>query len=159
MKNLMKSSVAFCLFCIATLSACNNAKKTVAESSSPVVAETAVTASSDSKLNGTWQLNYVTGPKIAFAGLYPDKKPTLVFALPSMEASGNSSCNGYSVKFTIEGNKISFKDPLSTMMACEGGGEQLYFKTLKQITNFSISDDTTLNLVMGDVAMMRFKKN
>lgn len=108
-------------------------------------------------LNGTWELNYISGPKIAFEGLFPNKKPTIIFNFPIEEATGNGGCNGYSVKVKIDGNKISFGDALSTMMACDGNGEPLYFKTLKTITSYSLYDNT-LNLVMGDIAVMRFSK-
>lgn len=108
-------------------------------------------------LNGTWELNYISGPRIAFEGLFPNKKPTLIFNLPNEEATGNGGCNGYSVKIKVDGNKISFGDALSTMMACEGNGEPLYFKTLKTITAYSINENT-LNLIMGDIAVMRFSK-
>lgn len=109
------------------------------------------------KLNGTWELNYISGPRIAFDGLFPDKKPTIVFNFPNEEATGNGSCNGYSVKVKVDGNKINFGDALSTMMACEGNGEPVYFKTLKTVTSYSV-DDNTLNLIMGDIAVMRFTK-
>lgn len=113
-------------------------------------------AKADIKLNGSWELNYISGPRIAFDGLYPNKKPTLVFNLAASEVNGNSSCNGFSSKVTIDGNKIRFGDALSTRMACEGNGEQLFFETLKKITSYSVSDGNTLNLIMGDIAMMRF---
>ncbi len=109
-------------------------------------------------LNGTWELNYISGAKIAFDGLFPDKKPTLIFDFPKPEAFGTGGCNGYSSKVMIDGNKISFADPLSTMMACEGNGEPVYFRTLKTITTYSISDKNTLNLIMGDIAVMRFTR-
>ena len=32
-------------------------------------------------LDGTWELNYVAGPRIAFNGLYPNNKPTITFDL------------------------------------------------------------------------------
>ncbi len=112
----------------------------------------------EAKLNGTWQLNYISGAKIAFDGLFPDKKPFITFDLSKPEATGNGGCNGYSVKFTVNGKKISFGDALSTMMACEGNGEPVYFKTLKTVTSYSISDDNTLNMIMGDIAVMRFTR-
>lgn len=71
------------------------------------------------KLNGTWELNYISGPRIAFDGLFPNKKPTIIFSLPEEQVSGNGSCNGYSSVIKLDGNNITFKDPLSTMMACE----------------------------------------
>jgi len=109
-------------------------------------------------LNDTWELNYISGAKIAFDGLFPNKKPTLIFDFPKPEASGNGGCNGYSAKVVVDGNKINLADPLSTMMACEGNGEPIYFKTLKTITSYNISDKNTLTLIMGDIAVMRFMR-
>jgi len=114
-----------------------------------------------STLDGTWELNYISGPRIAFAGLYPDKKPTIVFDLKENKVSGNNSCNQYFGTLKVEGNKINFKDAKMgmTMMACPGNGEQTYMKTLEQIDSYSISDDgKTLNFIMGDIALMRFEK-
>ena len=42
-------------------------------------------------LEGTWELNYITGPRIAFGGLYPNKKPTIIFDLKENRISGNAS--------------------------------------------------------------------
>jgi heat shock protein HslJ len=112
-------------------------------------------------LEGTWQLNYITGPRIAFDGLYPDKKPTITFDLKQNRVSGNNSCNQYFGALNIDGNKINFKDAKMgmTMMACPGTGETTYMKTLEQIDSYSISEDgKTLNFIMGDIAMMRFEK-
>ena len=58
-------------------------------------------------LDGTWQLNYITGPRIAFDGLYPDKKPTIVFDIKENKISGNNSCNQYLGKLIMDGNKIN----------------------------------------------------
>lgn len=110
------------------------------------------------KLIGTWQLNYISGPKIAFDGLFPNRKPEITFDLPATEISGFGGCNGFSCKITLDGNKINFGDALSTMMACEGNGEPLFFKTLKTVTSFTVSDDNTLHLIMGDIAVLRFVK-
>ena len=111
------------------------------------------------KLNGTWELNYISGPRIAFEGLYPDKKPAIIFNLPDSVATGNSSCNRFSIPFTLQTNKITFGEGLSTMMACEGEGETVFLQTLKKINSYSLSKDgQTLNLIMGDIAVMRFTK-
>ncbi len=112
-------------------------------------------------LEGTWELNYITGPRIAFDGLYPDKKPTIIFDLAANKVAGNNSCNQYFGKLLVDGNKINFKDAKMgmTMMACPGIGETTYMKTLEQIDSYSISEDgKTLNFIMGDIAMMRFEK-
>ncbi len=110
-----------------------------------------------SQLNGTWEVDYVSGPRIAFEGLYPDKKPTITFNLPDTRATGTGSCNQYSTTFVIEGNAIRFADAASTKMACEGNGEAVFFKTLKTVDKYSVAGGT-LNLIMGDIAVMRLQK-
>ncbi|HWS59574.1 MAG TPA: META domain-containing protein [Flavobacterium sp.] len=112
-------------------------------------------------LEGTWELNYITGPRIAFDGLYPDKKPTITFDLKENKVAGNNSCNQYFGTLKVDGSKINFKDAKMgmTMMACPGEGEKVYMNTLEKIDSYSISEDgKTLNFIMGDIAMMRFEK-
>lgn len=112
-------------------------------------------------LEGTWQLNYITGPRITFDGLYPDKKPTINFDLKENRVSGNNSCNQYFGALLLDGKKINFKDAKmgSTMMACPGTGESTYMKTLEKIGNYSISEDgKTLSFIAGTIEMMRFEK-
>jgi heat shock protein HslJ len=135
----------FALFCL-TIVSCNSNKSAL---------------KANAGLEGTWQLNYITGPRIAFEGLYPDKKPTITFDLKQNRVSGNNSCNQYFGVLIVDGNKINFKDAKMgmTMMACPGEGENVYMKTLEKIDSYSISEDgKTLNFIMGDIAMMRFEK-
>jgi heat shock protein HslJ len=112
-------------------------------------------------LEGSWELNYITGPRIAFDGLYPDKKPTIIFNINENKVSGNNSCNQYFGALKVDGNKINFKDAKMgmTMMACPGEGENVYMKTLEKVDSYSISEDgKTLSFLMGEIAMMRFEK-
>ncbi|MCR4032477.1 MULTISPECIES: META domain-containing protein [Flavobacterium] len=115
-----------------------------------------------SKLDGTWELNYITGPRITFDGLYPNKKPTIVFDTKENRVSGNNSCNSYTGKLVVDGNKIDFKQPMAvTKMMCLNGqqGEQTYMEMLQKITSYDITDNgKTLNFISGDIAMMRFTK-
>jgi len=132
---------------IVTFSSCNTLKNTV-------------DASSDlSKLEGTWELNYISGPRIAFNGLYPGKKPEMAFALTEKRFSGNSSCNSFSGKLVADDSSINFNEPMvATKMACPGEGETIFFEMLKKVNKYEVSGDTTLNFMMGDIAIMRFKK-
>lgn len=129
----------------AILSSCNASKATA----------------SDSKglYDVTWELDYISGPRIAFDGLFPEKKPQITFTEKDKNASGNSSCNGFTTSFTIDGKSIKIEQPKAmTMRYCEGGGEQVFLQTMDKVNKFSIDKDNKLNLMVDDVPMMRFKK-
>ncbi|CAM3436565.1 META domain-containing protein [Flavobacterium chungbukense] len=114
-----------------------------------------------SKLDGNWELNYITGPRITFDGLYANKKPTINFDSKENRVSGNNSCNSYTGKLVVNGNKIDFTQPMAVtkMMCIDNQGEQVYMNTLQKITSYDITDDgKTLNFISGDIAMMRFTK-
>ncbi len=119
----------------------------------------AATSASTSKWDGSWELNYISGKRIAFEGLYPQKKPQISFDLSKNELNGHTSCNPFSTRFTLDGNKITFKEPASmTMMACEGEGERSFLQMLKAVNNYEFPDVKTLSLKMDDVMVMRFIK-
>lgn len=141
-----KVFLSLAILCLALMS-CNSTKSPVGNVSSP---------------EGAWELNYVTGSRIAFGGLYPNKKPTIIFDLKENRVSGNAVCNSYIGNLNVDGNKISFKHPMAmTKMMCASiQGEDVYMSTLQKINSYSISDDgKILNFIMGDIAMMRFEKN
>ena len=108
------------------------------------------------KLEGNWELNYISGSRIAFDGLYPEKKPFIRFDLANSQINGNTSCNGFSSKYTINGNNIKFAPGISTMMACPGNGEKAFNEMLLKVNRYALSDDNTLTFLMDDVAVMRF---
>lgn len=121
---------------------------------------TAMAPTEVSALNGTWQLNYITGPRIAFNGLFPTKKPTIIFDIANKRIAGNAGCNSYGGELKAETGKIDFSGPLiSTQMACMDGmlGETTYLQMLKKVNAFNVSD-TTLNFMAGNLVLMRFSK-
>ncbi|WP_426483905.1 META domain-containing protein [Flavobacterium sp. 2] len=122
--------------------------------------KTSKDASSGGNLFGTtWELEYISGPRIAFEGLYPNKKPQITFDEKETKVFGNNGCNGYSAPYTLSGKSLTFGEPgPSTLMFCDGGGEQQFLQQMKKITSYSIDKDGKLNLIQGDVPMMRFKK-
>ncbi len=142
----MKKTVLFLNLIILFFMSCNTSKKT---------------AEMVNSLEGTWELNYISGPRIAFKGLYPNQVPNIVFNLKSNQFYGTNSCNRYSGELNTNRNKINFKDSKieTTLMACEGNGDTVFMSTLDKIDSYSISDDgKTLNFIMGDIAMMRFER-
>ncbi|MFH4964383.1 META domain-containing protein [Gaetbulibacter sp. M235] len=106
----------------------------------------------------TWELDYLSGPRIAFEGLFPDKKPKITFNKTTNKVEGNNSCNGYSADYTLNGDEISFGEPGPTTMMFCGEGEKFFLNTIKKINKYKIDSDGKLNLMIGDVPMMRFKK-
>ena len=151
------------LFCILFFIQCTRgAKKTNTQPVPNLVDENnRVSASSDStKLTGTWELNYITGSRIAFDGLYPNKKPTITFDVVNNSVSGNTSCNNFSGQLKVTGNKIDFTGPLAmTKMMCQDGkGENVFVETLKKVNTYTISNGTSLNFIQDDMAVMRFSK-
>ncbi len=109
--------------------------------------------------DATWELEYISGPRIAFDGLFPGKKPVLQFDKNTNRVSGNAGCNGYSTTYVVKDQSLTFGEQgIMTMMHCEGGGEQTFLKTIQQIDSYTIDKDGKLNLNMKDIPMMRFKK-
>jgi heat shock protein HslJ len=144
---IMKKNLLIALIICSLLAACSTAKKTT------------TTMPDISKLAGTWELNYISGPRIAFDGLYPGKKPTITFDIANNRVSGSTGCNNFNGPLKIEGNKINFNEPMAmTRMMCPGEGENVFMGTLKKINTWSVTDGNTLNFIMGDIAMMRFVK-
>ncbi len=107
--------------------------------------------------NVTWELEFISGPRIAFSGLYPNKKPAITFNKTTKKAEGTNSCNGYSAEYTLDGDAISFGEPGPTTMMFCGNGEKVFLNTIKKINKYTIDVDGKLNLMLNDVTMMRFK--
>lgn len=111
-------------------------------------------------LDGTWEANYLmpTSAK-SFDELFPGKKPSITFDSRQGKAGGMSGCNQFNCSFSIDGNAINFGESMAvTKKNCVHGqdGEQAFLETLKRINKYSIAEDgKTLNLLQGDIAVMR----
>ncbi len=115
-------------------------------------------ANNDKLFGATWELDYISGKRIAFEGLYPDKKPQISFNRETGKAQGNNSCNGYSADYTLNGNAISFGEPGPTTMMFCGEGEKDFLNMMQKVNAYGFDAEGNLNLLMGDVPMLRFKK-
>ena len=104
----------------------------------------------------TWELEYLSGPRIAFEGLFPDKKPQISFEKGISEAIGNSGCNGYRAPFELNGQQIQFGEPgPSTLMYC-GDGENHFRNIIRKVDGWRLTEEGKLELLLGDIPMMRF---
>lgn len=115
-------------------------------------------STNDVLFNTTWELEYLSGPRIAFKGLYPDRKPVITFNETTNKVEGNNSCNGYSAAYKLNAETISFGEPGPTTMMYCGEGEKFFLNTMQKINKYQIDSDGKLNLLMDDVVMMRFKE-
>jgi heat shock protein HslJ len=108
--------------------------------------------------NTTWELEYISGARIAFEGLYPETKPIVFFDDQKSSYSGNTSCNGYTGSFKLENNVIIYGETTRTMRYCEGSGEETFLGMLKRANKPVIDSEGKLLMMMDDIPMMRFKK-
>lgn len=144
----MKLFLSLLILSIGLLPACKSAKN-----------KTNSKVKTEKSLNGTWELNYISAEAdlFSFEELYPGKKPTITFDTKANTIYGNTSCNNFNGTLKTDGNKIDFKEPMAmTKMLCQGQGEEKFIQTLAKVTTYSISEDNTLALISGDVAIMRF---
>lgn len=114
--------------------------------------------SAPGQLDGTWELNYITGPRIAFEGLYPKKKPFLTIETAKSHTNGNSGCNNFMGPIFIHDDSLRFGNMASTMMACAEGqlGENVFLKTLPMVKTYRLAGDTLWLRGTLNVDVMRF---
>ena len=142
----MRIGIIATLLLMAILPSCSTSNKPTAKAADP------------KSLEGEWVMDFISGPRIAFDGLYPDAKPSIAFNVAEGRVSGNTSCNSFNGKLNATGNKISFADPMGmTKRFCDGGGETTFLEVIKKVDNWKV-DGNNLFLRMGDVDMMRFVK-
>lgn len=109
------------------------------------------------ELAGTWQLFYITGRRIAFEGLYPDRKPFIKFKQGAGEFASNTSCNSLMGTYNGKKGEKLLNLGAMTLMACPGEGEQAYLDQLKEVDRFQVSGDT-LTFFYKDIPNMKFVK-
>ena len=119
------------------------------------------TRNTPASLNGTWELNYITGTRLAVNDLYTLKKPMLTFNINESKVNGNTGCNIFNGMISdITPGKIVFdKNMAMTRMYCDGDGEKVFTENFQKVDGFSITDNgKTLHLMMGDIDLMRLQK-
>lgn len=121
---------------------------------------TAATAQASSSLEGTWVLDVIPYPQASIDSLYKQQRPELTFDLATQRFSGFTGCNRINGPLVCDDAKINFQGDIAmTKMACFGDGEPVFMENLKKINKYSVSaDGNTLNLIKGDIALMRFHK-
>ncbi|WP_118975874.1 META domain-containing protein [Taibaiella koreensis] len=111
-------------------------------------------------LDGSWTLDLLATPVAALDSLYPGRKPELTFDTRNKRFSGYTGCNSLNGPLVSSDHTISFRGDIAlTLMACRGEGEATFLQQLKRINKYDVSSDNrTLTLIQGDIALMRFHR-
>src|SRR5690606_39320552 len=118
-------------------------------------AKKAEKGTSAEQLEGTWELQYMQGKEVD--ELYARRKPFIRFDLEAKRVSGNTGCNSFSGPLVINDDSINFNQPFAmTKMFCEGVDEQAFLEAMERVETFRVKDDV-LEMLNGDVVVMRFK--
>jgi len=70
--------------------------------------------------------------------------------------TGNSGCNGFGGSYTVDGDRVAFKDIVSTLMACDDprmAQEEAVHKVLTDTAAFKI-EGNTLTLTNNDMVLV-----
>lgn len=120
------------------------------------IAAFTVSNAAPDELAGKWELNYITGRRISFQGLYPDRKPTITFKENSDEVSVFTGCNALTAEYTSKKGPL-FDPGAMTLMSCPGEGEQAFLDQFKKVGRYTLKDGT-LTFYYKDVPAMKFVK-
>lgn len=105
-------------------------------------------------LIGTWNLT-AYGPSASPTPAVPDSGAQITFN-EDETVVGNSGCNGFGGKYTVEGDQITFSEIVSTLMACEDARmaqEDAVHKVLTDTATYEI-DGNTLTLMNNDMVLV-----
>ena len=111
-------------------------------------------------INGEWETNYIMNAPKTLDELYPKSKPTITLNAEDGMVSGNSGCNNFRGTIEVDGNTLSWGELASTRKMCpDMQGEILFLETLKKGKTYSVTENgQTLNLILGDLGIMRLNK-
>jgi heat shock protein HslJ len=92
---------------------------------------------SSASIDGSWKLSTINGQ--------PAQDGTNVTAkFENGEVSGSAGCNSYGGKYSASGSKVSMKDLVSTMMACDGQGvmdqESAFLQAMGQAASYTVNN-------------------
>lgn len=108
-------------------------------------------------IDGVWNLQAFSDSKIVLKELYPSRIPFLNINQAAKQISGNTSCNSFSGKIIIDGDKIKLEEPMAmTQKFCAGDGEATFLRYLERVKNCRLTDDSSLHLLSGDTLLMKF---
>lgn len=96
---------------------------------------TACSSTSSSLNNTSWKLTELNGKSLPSEIL-------ISLEIRDGEAGGTAACNSYGSSMILSGDKLTFSNPFSTMMYCEGvmEYETEYLAALSSVRSFQTED-------------------
>ena len=112
-----------------------------------------------SLFESTWQLSTLKGEEVNIA---EDKTQITLELTKDGRVQGRDGCNGYSGKYTLAEEKLSFdfSGMMSTMMFCSNlnGLDKKYTKALTEVTRYEVSASRLLFLDDSGAIIMIFER-
>lgn len=110
-------------------------------------------------LGAPWTLTEIAGQPVAEAA--SGRTPHLEFARDGARVAGFTGCNNLAGAYSLEGDRLTFPDPLATTrMACLdpeiASQEQAFLDAIRRTSRFTISGDV-LTLYDDGQAVARFE--
>ena len=133
-----------------TLTITNNDMVLVLTRSTQVVQE----PSAPGSLTGAWKLASYRSADVLSTAL-PDVEAGLTFTEDGT-VIGTSGCNEFGGNYTVEGDQITFKEIVSTLMLCDTpimGQEEAMYQVLTDTATYQLVDDT-LRITNQDRALI-----
>lgn len=146
------------VFLTIVFASCNTPKTTTTKTTTT---KTETNSMKANLIDGNWEVNYIMNAPKPVGELFPKVKPTISFDSYKNSVSGMSGCNDFNGKCTIEGKSIKIEEAMAVTrkMCPDMTGEQAFLDTLKKVNSYSVTNQgKTLNLIMGDMAVMRLEK-
>jgi heat shock protein HslJ len=111
-------------------------------------------------LDGEWVLNYMMDAPGNFETIYP-KAPELKIENSDGKVSGFSGCNRFTGTVDVNGRNLKWGENFgNTRKMCPNmEAERFFLSSLKKATSYSVSNNgNTLDLIVGDVTLLRFER-
>ena len=112
--------------------------------------------SADTLLYDIWVLESIDGQTYSRAE-NQSLHPTIEIYLAEERFSGNTGCNNMNGKLTVDGNRISFSDIVTTKMFCVDVDETSFLSDLGKANNYKI-EKMRLYLFEDEKEILVFKK-
>jgi len=112
--------------------------------------------SADTLLHDIWVLESIDGQTYSRAE-NQSLHPTIEIYLADERFSGNTGCNNMNGKLTVDGNRISFSDIVTTKMFCVDVDETSFLSDLGKANNYKI-EKMRLYLFEDEKEILVFKK-